>query len=1032
MNSYFYENRDWEDPQIFGVNKLAAHSVQVPYGDGAAALGQDKWGSPQVQLLNGGWAFAYFDRPERVPADLSQIEAWGEIEVPGNWTLQGYDKPIYTNVKMPFAPNPPFVPQENPTGVYRKRFTVSEAWGDQRIVVRFGGVESAFYLYVNGLKVGYSQGSRLPTEFDLTDYVGVGENELTAVVIRWSDGSYIEDQDHWWMAGIYRDVYLYATPQVYIADFSATTALDADYRDAELVVKVKLGGEQAALAGYGVTAVLYDEGEQICFEGRGAFLFDSKAHLSVSAVTVAGQVENPAKWTAETPNLYTLVVLLERPDGIVTQAVSHQIGFRQIEVRGREVLVNGQPVLFKGVNRHEHEDVRGKAVTEESMLADVLLMKRFNINAVRNSHYPCTERWYELCDQYGLYVIDEANIECHDTYHRLPNEPTWAAAFVERGIRMVERTKNHASVIFWSLGNESGYGPNHEAMAGWIRMTDPTRPLHYEGTVSRKHGRGWEDGALSSDVTCPMYPTVQEIIDYANDPKGTRPLIMCEYAHAMGNSCGNLKEYWDAIRSYHGLQGGFIWDWVDQGLLKTADNGRDYWGYGGDFGDEINDLNFCINGLIWPDRTPHPALYEHKKLVQPILVSEISAATGEIEVKNDHHFVTLDGVALEWVLLINGEARGSGTMALPHIAPQTSVPLTVPISPPPLLSSSDEVILSVRFVLTEGTSWAEVGHEVAWEQLPVAWSAPDRDQMTPAPFQAITMERGEREIQIYNKSFSAVIEAQSGEVSSYRYNGVELMATPLQLNLWRAATDNDGFKLFAGSKENPGQHLAAWLEAGLDRLVWSVVDVRVRQPAPLLVQIERRLLSGRIEHIQKLTIYGNGDLTIENEVEVSAKLPPLPRVGLTMQMAAGFEGVSWYGRGPHESYSDRKAGAPVGIYEGTVTGQYVPYIVPQEYGNKSDVRWIKLENREAGVGLKVRGARHTKLFEASVSHYTAADLHGARHTYELEPRPETVLNIDFAQAGLGGASCGPGVLPHYELPPQTFRFVFRLSPYVVR
>jgi beta-galactosidase len=567
--------------------------------------------------------------PDDFHSTVFDTSAWDEVQVPGNWMMQGYDKPIYTNVQMPIPNTPPFVPKEdNPTGLYQHTFAIPEDWNGRQIFIWFEGVESAFYLWVNGQAVGYSQDSRLPAEFDLTEYVQVGENELRAMVIRWSDGSFVEDQDHWRMGGIHRDVYLYATPKVHIFDFFARPELDNDFVDGTLRVTARIE-KYAALAidGYQVRLGLFEEDGTAVFEPITKGFYENDNVLTQAKLEQT--ITNPKKWTAETPTLYTLVLSLLDKDGNFLEAVRTRIGFRRVEIVGRELLINGQVVLMKGVNRHEHDERLGKVVTEAMMLKDIRLMKQFNINAVRTAHYPNCQRWYELCDEYGLYIIDEANIESHSLYDRLCHDPLWLTTFMERGQRMVQRDKNHPCVIFWSLGNESGYGPHHDALAGWMRGADGSRPIHYEGAISRHLGEGrWQQGHLATDVVCPMYPQVVDIIAYAEDKTNDRPLIMCEYAHAMGNSCGNLKEYWDAIKRYQGLQGGFIWDWVDQGLVKVDEQGREYWAYGGDFGDTINDVNFCINGLIFPDRTPHPALWEYKKLIQPIQIGDVDVLNG--------------------------------------------------------------------------------------------------------------------------------------------------------------------------------------------------------------------------------------------------------------------------------------------------------------------------------------------------------------------------------------------------------------------
>ncbi|MDX1523555.1 MAG: glycoside hydrolase family 2 TIM barrel-domain containing protein, partial [Anaerolineae bacterium] len=671
---------------------------------------------------------------------------------------------IYTNVRMPFLSDPPHVPQEdNPTGLYQHTFTIPDTWADRRIFLTFDGVESAFYLWVNGQPVGYSQGSRLPAEFEVTPYCQPGENTLAAMVIRWSDGSYLEDQDHWWMAGIYRDVSLSARPRLHIFDIFARTDLDADYRDATLRVQATLNhnlpnpreydGEMIfvddSLADYRLEAQLFDAaGEPVFTEPLAQPVLQSD--WAMTAIRFNQPVSSPAKWSAEQPNLYTLVVALKRGPAEANEtieAVSCKVGFRQVEIKDRELLINGRPVLLKGVNRHDFDDRRGKTINEESMVADIKLMKRFNINAVRTSHYPNASRWYELCDEYGLYLIDEANIECHGVYNKLAHDPRWTTAFVERGRRMVERDKNHPSIILWSLGNESGYGPNHDALAGWIRGYDPSRPLHYEGAISpftimlndpearpqampgqteqeAWRRRGWLLGRLATDIVCPMYPSVDHIIAYAQDPANDRPLIMCEYAHSMGNSTGNLKEYWDAIESHHGLQGGFIWDWVDQGLRKTDEQGRDFWAYGGDFGDTINDANFCINGLIWPDRTPHPALYEYKKVLQPIAISAVDLAAGQLEITSKQDFIDLSAYQGRWELSVDGVILAEGLLPTLKIPPGQSEVVTLPLTNPKL-SPGSECLLRVTFGLARATAWAEAGHEIAWEQFKMPYAVPD-------------------------------------------------------------------------------------------------------------------------------------------------------------------------------------------------------------------------------------------------------------------------------------------------------------------
>lgn len=1019
---------DWENPQVFGINKLPGHTALIPYPDETSALTGNRNSSPYLISLNGPWKFHYTQSPELAPEGFYDLDFdaadWAEIDVPGNWMMQGYDKPIYTNVKMPIPANPPYVPEDNPTGLYRTTFTLPDSWQDRQVLISFDGVESAFYLWLNGHEVGYSQDSRLPAEFDLSPYLKPGQNVLAAMVIRWSDGSYLEDQDHWWMAGIYRDVYLYAVPKVHIFDVFARPELDEHYREGVLKV-------QAAIKTFGMARPHDHRVEMQLFDAGGRPVFSSPVSgpVQVSDEEIIGveleqAVSRPEKWSAETPYLYTLVLALKNPQGQTIETVSCKVGFRRVEIKGREFLINGQPVLFHGVNRHEHDDRTGKTVSEESMLTDIKLLKQFNFNAVRASHYPNQSRWYELCDEYGLYIIDEANIECHAMYNRLANEPEWTCAFLERGIRMVQRDKNHACIVMWSLGNESGYGPNHAALAGWIRAYDPGRPLHYEGVI---RVLDWQAGHLVTDVVCPMYPEISRLIDYAQNPRSNRPLIICEYAHSMGNSTGNLKEYWEAIQNHHGLQGGFIWDWVDQGLLKTDETGRQYWAYGGDFGDEINDRNFCINGLLWPDRRPHPAMYECKKIFQPVAVTAKDLAAGVLEITNRQYFSGMDGLRGDWELAVDGEIIRRGALPPLDIPPQASREITLPLKQPEELPAGAEVFLTVRFSLATATAWAGQGHEVAWEQFKLPWPIPAAAPLPLTGMPALNLAQSETEATITGPDFEVTFDKLAGRLVSFRFNDTELLASGPELNVWRAATDNDGFK---AAPELPGKLLGQWLAAGLDRLAHQADLVSVQQPESqvVVITVQTTARAGnipRFRHQQRYQIYGSRDVVIHNLVEAEPGLPPLPRLGLTLQLPGGFEQLTWYGRGPHESYIDRNAGVAVGLYCGSVDDQYVPYIMPQEHGNKTGVRWLTLTGPQ-DIGLLAAGQQP---LEASVGHYTAADLYRAFHTNELTRREEVILNLDYRQCGLGGASCGPGTLPQYLLLPGAYTFTIRLRPY---
>lgn len=1028
---------DWENPQVFAINKLPPHATLIPYPDVAAARQNDRITSPYFQLLNGDWRFYYAEKPASLPDDFCANEvdtaAWDTISVPGNWTMQGYDKPIYTNVQMPFAANPPIVPDDNPTGIYRRTFTVPADWDGQRIILAFDGVESAFYLYVNGQQVGYSQGTRLPAEFDVTPFVQVGaENIITAVVIRWSDGSYLEDQDHWWMAGIYRDVYVYAVPPVHVYDVFAKAELDDTFQNGTLNVRARVNGYgDAKPDGYTVQVQLYDgAGEPVLAQPLSQPVVVKLEEITFADLTAA--VPGVCPWTAETPCLYQVVVTLHDPAGTMVEAQSCRVGFRRVEVVGRELLINGQPVIMRGANRHDHHDRTGKTVSRADMIADIVTMKRFNFNAVRTSHYPNDAQFYDLCDEYGLYVIDETNIECHAVYNQLAHEPAWTAAFVDRGVRMVERDKNHPSIIMWSLGNESGYGPNHDAMAGWMRGYDPSRPIHYEGTVTRHAGQDWEDGKLANDIANPMYPSVQDIIDYANDPNATRPLIMCEFAHAMGNSVGNLKEYWAAVEGLHGLQGGFIWDWIDQGLIKVDENGTEYWGYGGDFGEDIHDWDFCINGLVWPDRTPHPAMWECKKLFQPLKVEAVDIPRGKIAITNKNYFTDLGHLTGTWSLVADGVVLQNGTLPLLDVAPGSTQEFQFAYDKPAVAPGA-ECFLNLSFTLAVDTIWAVAGHEVAWEQFFLPEYAVPAAKIAPDSLPALALAEDGSMITLSGDNCQLVFDRAAGTLVSFKRGTTELLAAGPALNVWRAPTDNDGFKFDPHMDVQGGRDvklLKLWLEAGLDNLTPTIVDVAAQRVNEAVVRItvqsnwQGAADKAPITQTQVYTVYGSGDVLLETNVDVPAAYPPLARMGLALQMPGGFEQFTWLGRGPQESYVDRKAGVKVGLYSGTVDEQYVPYIMPQENGNKTDVRWLALTD-ENGVGLLMAG---DPLLEAGAGHFSAADLYAAFHTNELTRRDEVFVTLDSVQCGLGGASCGPITLPQYMVLPGRYVFTVRLRP----
>ncbi|MHB9031516.1 MAG: beta-galactosidase, LacZ type [Anaerolineae bacterium] len=1011
---------DWQDPHIVERNKQAAHVTLVPYPTSTAALVNRREDSPAFKLLNGKWKFRWAPRPADAPdswaAVLVDESVWDELAVPGNWQLQGkYDPPIYTNVQYPFPiDDQNSVPSEdNPTGFYRTHFDIPAAWSGLQINLVFEGVDSAFHVWVNGKAVGYSQDARLTAEFDITAFVQPGTNTLAARVYRWSDGAYLEDQDFWRLSGIYRDVYLVARPLLHVSDFWARTELDAEYKHATLTVAVTVGNcspEESAT--HQLKTRLLDAAGRVIDENM---LRDDLVLAGGIEQQIAGasKITAPAKWSAEEPNLYTLLVILCDASGKEIEVVSNKIGFRQVELRAGRLLINGQPLVVKGVNRHEHEPVAGHAVGVASMIEDIKLMKQHNINAVRTSHYPNDPRWYDLCDQYGIYLYDEANLESHGVWDRLSKDPEWHEAFMQRAIRMVERDKNHPSVIVWSLGNESGFGPNHEAMAKWIHERDNSRLVHYHPAENHP----------CVDILGPMYPRISRIIEMASDTSEDRPIIMCEYSHAMGNSNGNLAEYWETIERYPRLQGGFIWDWVDQGILRTEPDGRIWYAYGGDFGDQPNDANFCCNGLINPDRQPHPGLMEYKKLLQPARVEALDLAHGWFRISNRNLFSGLSSLCGTWELRSSAGLLQAGDLAPLEVAAGESAWITVPYELPQP-QPGESYWLRLSFSLRQETTWAPAGHEVAWEQfvLPVSAPAAVSDPKLQAP--ALAVSSTAEMLKVQGDSWQVSWDTASGALTSWLVNGQELLLAGPRLAAWRAPTDNDN-NLWGDQKA-----ALRWRQAGLDRLVESPVAVAQQQISAnqVSLQVRTRAAAPGIEAgfdcTYLYTLYASGDLLIEMQVIPSSSLPPLPRIGLRLELPGEYEQVSWLGRGPHETYWDRKQGAWYGVFADTVNGMYTPYVKPQENGNRTDVRWVALTN-PSGVGLLAAGQPELQF---SALHFAPEDLAAANHWHELTARPQVILHLDHLHAGLGTASCGPGTLPQYRIWPREFRWRLRLRP----
>ena len=1016
----------WELPQLTSLNRLPPRATLTPFPTAEDALTKSREESPWFAPLNGVWEFKIFGRPEQVTHAAVEHGAWSPITVPGNWTVQGYGRPHYTNVQMPFPNLPPDVPDENPTGVYRRTFTVPESWQGRRIVLHFGGCEGALYVYLNGAPVGLNKDARTPAEFDISSRVSHDrDNELLVVVTQWSDAAFVEDQDMWWHAGLQREVFLYSTGTPHLQDVFARGELGDDLRDGVLRMTVKAGFPGGDCTGCAVEAQLYDA------HGKGVFRQPLHADFGEQykprgEVTLEQAVPKPKLWSAETPELYTLVVTLKTPAGAESSRCT--VGFRKIEISGRNLLINGKRVLIKGMNLHDHDDVTGRALTRERMESDLQRMKQYNVNAIRTSHYPKDPHFYDLCDRYGFYVVDEANIESHAFFQEVCRDPRYTHAFVERVQNMVERDKNHACVIFWSLGNESGYGPNHDAAAGWVRGYDASRPLHYEGAISLWGGRGMEGGERVTDVMCPMYPSIARIIEYAEANTDPRPLIMCEYSHAMGNSNGSLADYWAAFEKYPALQGGYIWEWVDHGIRQSAPNGEQYWAYGGDFDDVPNDANFCTDGIVWPDRTPHPALNEFKYLAQPVRVEAVNLKQGRVRIGNKQDFINLDWLRGEWELTDAGAVIAKGKLPALDVEPGASLEVTLDAALPWLSGkepASGECFLTFRFYQRRATLWAPAGYEVGWAQLATPAKVKKTRRGGDKETRRIETAETAEAIVLRAGAVEAIFERETGLLASFGAAGKNLLVRGPRLNLWRGATDNDGIKLM---ESPPWKVLPRWLALGLNAVQHRLESIRLVEVAGAPVVEVNHQASGRgqwddFTHVQRYTLSPAGVLEASNEVRLGEGVTDVPRIGVDLVLPAALEQLEWFGRGPWENYSDRKASALVGRYRSTVTAQYVPYVMPQEHGQKTDVRWLALTDKQ-GAGLHVDGA---PMIEFSASHFTAADLFAARHTYELTPRSEVYLNLDAAQRGLGTASCGPDTLPQYCLLASVYHFSYQLG-----
>lgn len=1009
--------KDLDNLEVLHRNRMDSRAYFIPYDNKNSASTFVRGQSKSFKLLNGTWKFFYSDYPAQSPDSFYEqscdISVWDDITVPGSWQLQGYGYPHYTDLIYPFPIDPPKVPSKNPTGCYRRSFTVPQNWSDKRIILRLEGVDSGFHLWINGSFVGYSQGSRMPSEFDITELIHIDEeNSLSVRVYQWTDGSYLEDQDMWWLSGIFRDVSLIAREKVHINDFFIKANLDDDCIQGALIIDGCIKNTSVNDGSFRVEYELYDDSALIAGEYKDNIYVSSSSFTEFNICT---EIKNPKKWSAESPNLYTLLIILKAADGRVIEVIPQRVGFRRIELKNGNFLVNGVPIMLRGVNRHEVHPDLGRTVNYDHMVRDVKLMKQHNINAVRTSHYPNDPRFYDLCDIYGLYVMDEADLECHGfeaigRYDMITNDPQWESSYVDRAVRMVERDKNHPSIIMWSLGNESSFGCNFEAMAKWIHDRDKTRLVHYEEDREGK----------VVDVISSMYSNHKKMEEFGNLENMDKPHILCEFGHAMGNGPGGVKEYWEIFKKYKRLQGGFIWEWADHGLRQYTSDGRQYFAYGGDFGDYPNNSNFCCDGLVMPDRTPSPGLIEYKKIIAPVKIEEEDIQKGKIKITNLYDFISLKDFNLNYSVVGDGKIFESGSLALPDILPHCSEAVMIPISKDKRYSLYTELWLNVEIATDKDCLWAERGHIIAWDQikLPFADIISNNVGISEMERLKIAVDNSCSTV-IIGSDFEYIFDKLKGELTQLSYNNTPVMISGPVLNLWRAPIDNDMY--VAGE----------WKKKSLNNLLHRIDDVRIKSEDKYVIIDLLKYISPpngdwAVELRECYRIYGSGEITLESKGHPKGRLPDsFPRIGYEMRLPSDMQGVVWYGRGPGESYIDSRSANLVGLYEKNVDELFTDYVYPQENGNRTDVRWLTLKDKR-GTGLFF-GTEDA--FNFSAFNYSKEDIENAKHTTDLTKRDYVSLYVDYRHHGLGSNSCGPVPLEEHSLIPEDFSFMFKFRPF---
>ena len=1004
--------KTWENHQIDGINRMPARAHFLTFPSKEKALLNNNRYTHAFKNLNGVWKFMFLDAPEYSPEGFFNsdfdVTKMDDITVPGNWQLQGYGKMHYSDLWYNFPINPPYVPTENPTGIYKRTFFVEESYRDKKIIIRFCGVDSAYHLWINGKEVGYSKVARNESEFDITDIIRVGEeNDVTVRVYQWSDGTYLEDQDMWWESGIFRDVELVGVPKDGINDYKVIADLDDEYKNGIFKVEAFLRTTKEV----NVTFELVDAGENTVFT-KTVVAKEGKACID----EVIADVNH---WTAETPYLYKLFMTVE-DDGQIVEVIPQNVGFRNIRLNGETFLVNGVAIKFKGVNRHDYSPQNGRVVSREEIEKDIILMKQFNINAIRTSHYPNSYYLYDLCDEYGMYLIAETDLECHGfeltgDYKWITDDPSWELAYVSRMTRMIERDKNHPAIIFWSLGNESAFGCNFRKMTDVAHEMDPTRLVHYEGDFDVE----------SADVYSTMYTWIEnpkkpylmkDIIE-----KSKKPHIHCEYCHAMGNGPGNLKDYQDLVYAHDKLQGGFVWEWFDHGIESFTESGEKYYRYGGDFGDDPSNKDFCIDGLIMPDRTPSPGLYEYKKVIEPITTTAVDIQKGIINLLSRYDFANLDRFNLVYKVMEDDVILQTGFMAVPSIEARANKDITLPYDLSAIkVKPGAHYYVNISYQLREDTSYASSGHELATAQFELPLY---KEGIVVRPEGILNVEKEHTTLHVKGANFSLDFNLVNGNLMNIVRDGMQVLSKGPRLTLWRAPISND-MEIIDKLKKVYFLHLEHEVVMNIDyHMEGNILKVEV----DTINSTTNSAWHFKTKYVY--TVCPSGDILIDVEGTPSGRvdLAPdmLPRIGVSMHLDKSMEHVRYFGMGPGENYADSKEAAQMGLYANTVDGLFTNYVIPQENGNHMGCKWVSMTN-DRGMGLL---ASTEGDFNFSASWYEDKDLDDAKHTCDLVKRDYIVFNVDYKQNALGTNSCGQWQLDKYRAKFEDFKLSFRLTPF---